>query len=366
MNKIITNFGRIDKAIADNSNAIKDNFGEQASLVQDFIIFILKNIKTNLFGFTEFTLAEFCKATGNTRQQMAIIDPIFSKPGSKIKPPIKSGITFSTVFDYGLYSMMQKNIILDNNYPTKKGETIVQLKSIGIISDINILIGAKGIKKYQIRVSPDLLEGFASRYYSVDTDAYRLLGKGKKSIMRKAFLIYLCKIRHILFSNKKNETTISVDVLAAEAGIQTKENYHTKRSLSRILDKIQEIGFPFNYEYQSINKNSAQYYVKLTFDEVYPKSTTKEHLFFYAIIDDFSSYFQSTYGNRQFKDKEPFQRWLTNIQYNTDVKIGILKKLYKKFFEKNLSDQEAINIMTNGFYESTYHEEEINDFDFQP
>lgn len=367
MDTMISRLGRIDRAVADNTTAIKESFGDQALLVQDFIIFIMKNLKYNLFGFTEFTLAEFCAATGNTRQQLSIVDPIFNQLGSKVKAPVKSGIVFSTVFDYALYSMMQKNIILSNKYTTRKGEQTVHLESIGIISDINIVLGAAGKKRYQVKISPDLLEGFVSRYYTLDPNAYRLLGKGKKSIMRKTFLIFLCKVRHILFSTANTEAIYPIDILAAEAGIQAKETYHTKRSITRILDKIKETGFPFTYEYVSVKKNTAQYHVKLIFDKVYPDTITKEHRFFYAIMDEYSLYFKSTYGDRNFKDKEPFQRWLTNAEYNPEVKVQILKKLYKKFFDQNLNDAEALNIITKGFLDDNDENVVIEDnFDFTP
>lgn len=363
---MISRIGRVDRAVADNTAAIKESFGEQALLVQDFIIFIMKNLKENLFGFTEFTLAEFCAATGNTRQQLSIVDPIF-KPGSKLKPPVKSGVTFSTVFDYALYSMMQKNIILSNKYTTKKGEQTIHLESIGIISDINIILGAAGKKRYQVKISPDIIEGFVSRYYTMDPNAYRLLGKGKKSDMRKTFLIFLCKVRHILFSNAVTEKIYALDVLAAEAGIQAKQTYHTKQSLTRILDKIKETGFPFDYEFVSIKKNAAQYHVKLVFEKVFPDTISKEHLFFYSLMDDLSLYFKATYGDKNFKDKEPFQRWLTNAEYNVDVKLQILKKLYNKFFSTPLTDVEAMAIITNGFLDDS-DESIINEenFDFNP
>lgn len=374
MESKITKISRIDRAVADNSKALKESFGEHALLVQDFIIFIMKNLKYNLFGFTEFSLAEFCDVTGNSRAIMSTIHPDFDPKKSNRVAPEKSGTKFVTVFDYTLHLMMQRNLIFSKGYTTQRGEQAVHLESIGIISDIHIILGANGRKKYHVKISPDLIDGFVNRYYTVDADAYKLLGKGKSSIMRKTFFIFLCKIRHQVFSQNKTTATYPVDILAAEAGITSRESFHTKQSLTRILDKIKEIGFPFDYEYSSIKKGKAKYYVNFTFIEKGNKQTIPEHRFFVALMDDLILAFNSKYSDRNFKDPEPFQRWLTTNDYDIETKFALIKKNYQKFFNIQLNEDELRAYVNNGFvYNNQLNRAESNnesysnvDFDYIP
>lgn len=365
MESKITKISRIDRALADNTKALSESFGDHALLVQDFVIFIMKNLKYNLFGFTEFTLAEFCEATGNSRTVMSSTHPDFESTKSKLKAPEKSGVTFSTLFDYTLYLMMQRNLLFSKGYTTKRGEKAVYLESIGIISDIHIVLGANGRKKYHVKLSPDLIEGFVTRYYTVDADAYKLLGKGKFSIMRKTFFIFLCKIRHQVFSQNKTSAIYPVDVLAAEASITSRENYHTKQSLTRILEKIKNIGFPFEYEYISPKKGTAKYYVKFTFIEGDNKQSIPEHKFFIALMDDLMLFFKSKYSDRNFTDPEPFQRWLTTNKYDLDTKYALLKKNYQKFFNVQLSEEELQAYVANGFVVDRQTDIEHNDIDLE-
>ena len=55
------NISRIDQSVADNLKDIERSFGMDSGIVTDFIVFVTKKLKTDLFGYTRFTLSEFCK-----------------------------------------------------------------------------------------------------------------------------------------------------------------------------------------------------------------------------------------------------------------------------------------------------------------
>jgi len=364
MGKIST-VSRLDRAVADNLSSIRESFGDQAGLVQDFIMFVMKNLKENLFGYTEFTLADFCRATSNVRQVLSQVDPLFR--GGKRKAPVKDEVVFSTVFDFALYSMMQRNLVFAREYQTKRGDKAVSMKSIGLISDVNIILGKKGVKIYQVRISRDLLEGFVSRYYTMDARAYRLIGKGRGGINRKAFLIYLCKFRHILFSQNQDTARFPMDVLAAEARITAKENKHAKQQVDRVLSKLKEVGFPFSYKFVASGPDKLLYYAEIKFDRVISASdANREHAFYFALLDEYNTFFSRKYGDRAFKEKEPFQRWLTG-NHDSEEKIGTLKRLYRKFFDCSIGDGEAIAMIRFGFVEQEDPEPDDDSvFDFVP
>lgn len=350
MNKI-TDLSRIDRAIADNLSDIKLSFDDYAGIVQDFVVFITHRIKRDLFGYTRFTLQDFCKSSGRNRQDLAIKHPLFTK--SNKKAPEIDGFKFETVFDYALIVMMQRNLVFKESYQTKERDQIIQLESIRIISDVRLNVNrkTKEVKVYEVKISPELLEGFVKRYYTLDPNAYRLAGKGRGGDSRKSFLIYLSRLRHMLFSQNQNIATVSVDVLCEKADITAEKSFHRKESLRKILTSLRDKAkFPYDFEFVSGDNYSYQYFVKLVFHKVVSIHDLKnEHLFYYALIDDLRNFFHSEYSNKQFNIKEPFQVWLTRPDVNTKEKLTILKKAYYKFFATTLADAEAYQFLKSGF-----------------
>src|SRR5690606_14222587 len=106
---------RIDRSVADNLNDIRKSFGEDAGIVKDFIVFISKNLKKDLFGYSKFTLKDFCKESGRNRQDLAKKHPYFIANPKAIIPEY-FGHEFISVFDYALFNMLQKNIIFAKLY----------------------------------------------------------------------------------------------------------------------------------------------------------------------------------------------------------------------------------------------------------
>jgi len=94
---------RIDRAVADNIKDIQRSFGNQSGIVQDFIVFISRRLKVDLFGYTRFTIQEFCRHTGRRRQELAMVHPDFAS--GKLLPPVIRGFAFQTVLDYALYTL---------------------------------------------------------------------------------------------------------------------------------------------------------------------------------------------------------------------------------------------------------------------
>lgn len=340
--KKTTELSRIDRAIADNIPDIEINFKENSGIVQDFIIFILKQVQFDLFGFTTFTLADFCKATGRTRVSLSYIDKRFNN--TQIDPPEVGGYKFETVFDYALYDMMQKNLIFTKAYTTVRGDKEIKLEAIRIISDLRITYDAQNKKRkiYNVNISPELLEGFVRRYYNIDFIAYKALGKGRNGDQRKRFMIYLSKIRHILWSQKTTSTILTVDELAKAAGIKTNEDKHRKQSVKRLLDTVNE-KTDFNVIYKFITaKSRYAYYIQLTFPYS-PHAVKEDHIFFADLIDSLSEFYKT-----KEEKVENFQEWLTNHYVDMPAKAHHLKRCYYKRYRIELSDKEAINVIKTG------------------
>lgn len=349
----ITDLGRIDRAVADNLADIRESFDDYSGIVQDFIVFISQQLKYDLFGFTKFTLEDFCKSSGRNRQDLALIHPLFTS-GKKQAPDV-NGFKFQTVFDYALIVMMQRNLIFKNSYETKENEQRIVLESIKIISDVRLNINrkAKEVKLYEVRISQDLLDGFIKRYYTIDNQAYKLVGKGKGGDNRKSFLIYLSRLRHILFSQQKSQTIIPLDVLCKHAGITAEKSFHRKQSLERVFDQFKEKGkFAFEYAFVSATKGNAAYHVKITFLRLEAFDQIKaEHIFYKSLLDGLRTIYDRIYSTQQFENrKEPFQDWLSG-NWNHQEKADLVRKVFYKQKNKNLTDQEIEDIFQFGLKE---------------
>jgi len=341
---------RIDRAVADNLKDIERSFGNQAGIVQDFIVFISRKLRVDLFGFTRFTLQEFCKETGRRRQELALLHPDFIS--GKRKSPEIQGYLFNTVFDYALYSMMERNIIFSSKYEIKNSGQVIQMYNFPILKEVklNFERNSNEQKIYDVRLSNELLSGFLTRYYTVDSEAYKLIGKGRGGEGRKRLLIYLSKLNHVLLSTgASNQTTIPIDRLCEFAGIDDPKPSHKKQNLTRVLDYIIDKG-KCSFQYEYIGSGKVSYMVNLVFSPTTDKITLqKEHSFYFRLMEGLKSFFDTKKNKAEIElDKDPFQQWLSNGMTDTLMKSQILVHAYYAAFNKNIPIGIASNIVISG------------------
>jgi hypothetical protein len=343
----ISSLSRIDRAVADNIKDIQRSFGSQAGLVQDFIVFISRRLKTDLFGYTRFTLQDFCKQTGRNRQDLALIHPDFIS--GKFKPPVIEGFAFQTVFDYALYSMMERNIIFSSRYEAREKDSVLVMHSFSILKDLrlNFMRTSKEQKVYEVRLSDELLQGFLSRYYTVNTESYRLVGKGRGGDSRKKLLLYLSKLSHVVQTNGHLETVVPLDRLCDFADITDARPSHKKQNLTRIFHHLKEIGkFGFNYEFTSRNG----YMVTLVFEPTLSRrSLQNEHNFYFRLFSGLRSVFETRKGSHSNSfDKDPFQAWLVDTCVDVEAKGQLLAQAYYAALGFDVSIPHAINLVRSG------------------
>jgi hypothetical protein len=338
---------RIDRAVADNIKDIHRSFGSQSGLVQDFIVFISRRLKTDLFGYTRFTMQDFCRQTGRNRQDLSLIHPDFAS--GKFKPPVIEGFAFQTILDYALYSMMERNIIFSSRYEVKEKDAVLQMHSFPILKDLrlNFSRSAKEQKVYDIRLSDDLLQGFLSRYYTVNTQSYKLVGKGRGGDSRKKLLLYLSKLSHVVQTSGHLETVVPLDRLCDFADINDARPSHKKQNLSRVFKHIKDIGkFGFRYEFTSRN----DYMVTLVFEpSLSRRSLQNEHNFYYRLLSGLRSVFEMRKNIPASSfDKDPFQAWLVEASWDTELKAQVLAQAYYVAMGIEVSFAHAISLIRSG------------------
>lgn len=351
--------GRVARSVADNASDIKRSFGDDAGIVQDFIVFIFKSLQNNLFGYTSFTLKDFCALTGRNKQDLCELHPEFKK-NPNIKPPEHFGHVFSTVFDYALYNMVQKNIVFSKSYQHTEDGKVIQLDNFPILKSVKLNKDRKSnaVKIYDIRVSDVVMQSFLSGYYTLETSSYKLVGKGRGGDGRKSMFIFLYKALHISLSRKEYVHKFPVDYLSKVAGIEVQENRYRKKSLKRVLDMVKLKGsVPFNYSFVSgdaRNPYSEEYHVLLDFT---PKQENLaallegrgEHVFYIALKTDLQNIFNLTYPESILEDEaDVFQLWLTNTYKDLDIKAKIYCKAYERAYRNPISLADARSIIVNG------------------
>src|SRR5699024_5905848 len=318
------------------------SFEENAGIVQDFILFILHRMQFDLFGFATFKLSDFTNATGRHRPTLSYLVDRFEK--GLEKAPERGGYKFQTVFDFALYEMMQKNLIFEKAYTTIEGKRERKQEVIRIIADLKITYDPqnKKTKIYQVKISNELLNGFVRRYYTIDFQAYKKIGKGRGGDERKTFMIYIAKLRHILWSKNMRTTTLALNQLVQAAGIKAVEPKHKKQNVKRLLDTVRtKTGFPLEYEFISGNAAYA-YFVKLTFPYT-PFPFKGEHVFYVDLIDSLKLYYLKYNQNT-----EGFQEWLTDSNQGMEPKVYHLKRCFYNRTLKELTDVEAIHMIKFG------------------
>jgi hypothetical protein len=342
----INTLSRIDRAVADNIKDIERSFGGQAGIVQDFIVFISRRLKTDLFGYTRFTLQEFCIGTGRRRQELALIHPDFAS--GKVLPPMIQGYAFNTVMDYALYSMMERNIIFSARYEVTDKESVIQMHNFPILKDLRLNFSRrdKEQKVYEIRLSDELLQGFLSRYYTLDAESYRRVGKGRGGDSRKKLLLYLSKICHVLTSTGQTETTLPVDRLCQFADITDLKPSHKKQALSRMLSLICVVGhFPLDYEFVS----GSGYMVRLLFRSPLTKRIFQtEHNFYLRLMSGLQTIHNGKSAAQLIIDEDPFQAWLVAAHLDIEAKAQVLAQTYYICLNLTITQAYAILLIQSG------------------
>lgn len=345
---------RIDRAVADNIMDIQRSFPEDTGIVLDFIIFITRKLQTDIFGFTRFTLREFCRESGRNRQDLAVTYPAFED--GKKKPPMIQGHALKTVWDYALYTMLERNIIFSNRYEVTQNGSTIHMHSFPILKDLRMNFDRKGneLKVYDVRLSDELLSGFLSRYYTVNTEVYKRSGKGRGGNSRKKLLIYLSKIHHVLMSMNDQteplETIVPLDRLCYFADITDSKPSHRKQGLIRIMENLRNQG-GYNFTFEFVKSFGTKLYgVKLSFPQLDKQCLLQEHYFFQHLSNGLKGiYTQSVLAHSsEASDTAPFQQWLSDNRLDVSKKADVLRKSYDRVFNKRISEAHAVNLIHAG------------------
>jgi hypothetical protein len=344
---------RIDRAIADNLDALKKTYGRDHEIARDFIIFISTSLKTDMFGFTRFTMSDFIKVVGRDRRELSSKHSYLTDKSAEIVE--YKGHQFISVFDYVLHLLQSRNLIFSKAYSYLNQGRTVEMEGIQIIKQLKITTDTKNgnSKVYDIRLSEDFLNGFISRYYTFEVTGYPKVGKGKGGDGRKTLYLMLSKAMHQNISDKVKYSWYSVDFLCKICDVHFSEPAERKRLITKYLNNLIEkgglkIAYEFVIKHGSDDKHIRGFWIKVDFmpeGVIQLRETKADHHFHSILSADLKAEFSNLYGKKALNfnedESDPFQRWVTNPRADWDIKRSVFMNCYSLAYKRHISIWDA-------------------------
>ena len=226
------------------------------------------------------------------------------------------------------------------------------MKAFAIIVDLklNFKRNSNQLKIYEVKVSNDILTGFIRRYYTINTEIYKLAGKGRGGVNRQGLLLYLFKVSHILLTTKDggNSAVLPIDRLCSYANIKDAIPGHKKQNLDRILKSLQLSNFKFEYQFVNIN-SSYKYMVKLDFSSPFVQiESLPVHSFYNQLFTNLRSLFLSKVVKGTENEPILFQLWLSDNSQHLAEKSSILAGAYRNCLDLKITNASATELIKSG------------------
>lgn len=325
---------RLDRNIFYNLPDIQRNFKEDATLARDIIIFLAHSYKTDLFGYSNFGITDFCKLMGYKAPNLQKTHPLFET--GLMKPPTFLGHEFKSIFEYTLYRLAANNIPLSRIEKTQiPSMKELNVSFVQIISDIRVSYHVNRPQKrfYSFKLGRGFVENLISFYVTLSLKDYLRVASNKNSGRIKNLYIYLAGMQNVLIYNNTNILTPNFDLLCEIASIEDQLPKHRKFTLHKYLKNIAENSdLKFQIEFYTDKGQNQAYSIRLTFDSTQLHlEGNKKNLFFKLLNERLRQAFDDQFP--QYLDNfELFQKWLTNREYDKELKDRIIRDVYKASF----------------------------------
>lgn len=337
---------RLDRNLFYNLPDIQRNFKEDATLARDIIIFLAHSYKTDLFGYTNFSIHDFCKLMGYKSPNLQKTHPIFET--GAIKPPTLLGHEFKSVFEYTLYRLAANNIPLSRIEKTQiPSMKELNVSFVQIISDIRVSYNVNRPQKrfYSFKLGRGFVENLISFYVTLSLKDYLRVASNKNSGRIKNLYIYLAGMQNVLIYNNTNVLTPNFELLCEIASIEDQLPKHRKFTLNKYLKNIAENSdLKFQIEFYAEKGQKQAYSIRLIFDATQLHlEGNKKNLFFKLLNERLRQAFDDQFP--QYTDNfELFQQWLTNRAYDKELKDRIIRDIYKASFMSEHEKSEDLSL----------------------
>ena len=263
------NIVRFDQNVAFNLKDLPQNFQDDAPLIRDMILYFANQYKANLFGYCRFTINDFCRIMGYSKNHLQYKHPLIES--GYMKAPEYRGHKFESIFEYTLFRIFQQKIVLSR--PAKfvgndmKG---VNLKSLDVVSEIQVAYDENKPDRriYDIRLADTFIGSIMELYVNIDLNDYLSIGNTKGNDKIKNLYLLLASFQHMALSTGDGKMdSVNFDLLCNVAQINAKEPKHRKETLNKYLQVLSnKRSLRYSYKFFVARGQRQAYSLEVQFD----------------------------------------------------------------------------------------------------
>jgi hypothetical protein len=331
---------RLDKNLFYNLPDLQQTFGDDAGLVMDIIVYLSHSYKNDLFGFSNFSLLEFCNIMGYKKANLQATHPDIKS--GKFPAPSMDEHEFKSIFEYTLWRMASRNIPLSNTEKTQiPSMKEVNVKFVQVFSDLKVMYDIKKMDRrvYSYKLGQGFLENMLQFYITMSISNYLKVATNKHKDRIRSLYTHLAGMRHVVANNKITKLTPNFNMLCGIAGVPKNSlPKHKKEVLDKYLKQIsEESDLKFKYRFYVAAKQKQAYSLELEFEDTFTFEGERKNIFFSELNILLRQIYVSVYP-KYSSDHDLFQKWLNNRSKDIELKQRFSLQLDEKrrFSTKNL------------------------------
>lgn len=323
------NLIRVDKNLSKHSIDWIMDFGNDAMLCFDILIYITSCSQKNLFQFGTIDLDKFAKEMGHHKPNLQRIRENGNKVTIEERLEGKKPVTF---FEHALFKLAKSNFQFTTTvYDPSRHETIEKNKFIQIIKDINIHIpnGKNKTKIYYTYSTSEEFDYNLSRYFFF-IDPTQI-----KKLRERGLMLLYFYVKNL--ENSKFTTFVEVDFrkICQLAGFSISNDELIRKEKYKLKKKLDTLKKLINFEYEFIRVSGRyKYGIKFFFPdnanllnspELKKISENKDLITLRKANNDFIDLKLIKHYQESFKDfnSANYKAWYRNKARDLDIKLDI-------------------------------------------
>jgi hypothetical protein len=232
-----------------------ESFDEPAAVINDVLLFIMKQYYDDPIRGAVFTIKDYATFTGRSL--------------TELRKKIEEGGKHGNELERLLYKLVNRNLILHKDYILKNREDKIQeIKGFALIGSFEILtkksqpnITDKRVKFYKVLPHQNIRLNMPSFLYYVSTKDYNLLSsKYYRNPSYRVLYMRLCSLYNSLKIGRQE--TITFDELAKILDYNINEPRKAKQLISKTLTKLLSMESLFSLGFDWTTSDNGKYKYK--------------------------------------------------------------------------------------------------------
>lgn len=358
-----------------NFEILKENYGRFENIIRDMLVYLAHRQQTDLFGYIEFDMNEFCDTMSYNTSSMRR-NYKTSKKNDVVISTVHNGYNWDSYIEFALLYMLRVNCVI-----TTKVDNKIVYDAYQLLSRLEIDTSSKR-KIFRVKLGHYITNSFFKKYINIELNDYVQIQQIQtrtrgNSALNNLYLYLMQFYSEFLRNPDRSVINLTVDDISNVINIPISEDNHRKRkfTIKSYLEKLiglRNIFFNFSFEkfgcssrfpyviaitfYENKELSSDNKYHKFRvtilnkYENLYKKLNNIVTVSDSAIADDFINWFYDPDKNAEEKQLAQldsifiiFELLKNNENATTERLLDFVKKYY---YEKNLS---TIYILLNEY-----------------